>query len=50
MPYAIRGGYVVNTETGEKKNKTPLPLKKLKRYLRTLQAIEHGWTKPKKSG
>ena len=38
MPYKIVGSYVVNTDTGAKKNKTPLPKPALQRYLKALYA------------
>ena len=45
MPYAIRGKKVVKTNTGELVGHSEDP----KMYLKTLQAIEHGWKPPKKS-
>ena len=39
MPYAIKGKTVYKKNTGEKVGDSANP----KRYLRTLQAIEHGW-------
>lgn len=45
MPYAIKGRSVVKKSTGKVVGKSSNP----KKYLRTLQAIEHGW-KPKPKG
>lgn len=44
MPYAIRGNTVIKKTTGTIVGKSKNP----KRYLRTLQAIEHGWKPNKK--
>ena len=43
MPYKIKGNAVVKKTTGKVVGHSKNP----KRYLRTLQAIEHGW-KPDK--
>jgi len=43
MPYVIRDGGVYRADTGKKVGKSRNP----KKYLRVLNAIEHGW-KPKK--
>lgn len=40
MPYEIRGKFVYNTETGEKKNKKPLSHERALRYMRALYAVE----------
>lgn len=40
MPYEIRGQYVYNTETGERKNTKPLSHERLVRYMRALYAVE----------
>jgi len=45
MPYAIRGKTVVKKDTGKVVGHSSNP----KKYLRTLQAIEHGWKPKKKS-
>ena len=42
MPYAIKGGKVIKKDTGKVVGKSKNP----KKYLRTLQAVEHGWKKP----
>jgi len=42
MPYAIKGNTVIKKNTGEVVGHSKNP----KKYLRTLQAVEHGW-KPK---
>lgn len=42
MPYAIKGKCVVKKNSGKKVGCSKNP----KKYLRTLQAVEHGW-KPK---
>lgn len=42
MPYAIKGNTVIKKNTGKVVGHSKNP----KRYLRTLQAVEHGW-KPK---
>ncbi len=39
MPYAIRGGAVIKKNTGKVVGHSKNP----KKYLRTLQAIEHGF-------
>ena len=39
MPYAIKGNMVVKKNTGKVVGHSKNP----KRYLRTLQAVEHGW-------
>ncbi len=44
MPYRIRGRSVVNTKTGKVVGHSKNP----KKYLRVLNAIEHGWRPPKK--
>ena len=41
VPYHIVGAYVVNKETGERKNKRPMPRARLKKYMRALYAREH---------
>lgn len=38
MPFKISGNYVVNSETGQRKNKTPLPRARLQKYLKALYA------------
>ena len=43
MPYAIKDGTVVKANTGKVVGHSRNP----KKYLRTLQAVEHGW-KPTK--
>ena len=45
MPYAIRGNTVIKKDTGKIVGKSNNP----KRYLRTLQAVEHGWKPATKS-
>jgi hypothetical protein len=45
MPYAIRGNAVVKKKTGKVVGRSKSP----KKYLRTLQAVEHGW-KPSGKG
>lgn len=40
MPYAIKGKSVIKKNTGKLVGHSKNP----KKYLRTLQAIEHGWT------
>ena len=42
MPYAIKGKAVIKKNTGKVVGHSKNP----KKYLRTLQAVEHGW-KPK---
>lgn len=44
MPYAIRGNAVIKKTTGKVVGHSKDP----KRYLRTLEAIDHGWTPPNK--
>ena len=39
MPYAIRGNTVIKKNTGKVVGHSKNP----KKYLRTLQAVEHGW-------
>lgn len=39
MPYAIKGGAVVKKDSGKVVGRSKNP----KKYLKTLQAIEHGW-------
>lgn len=39
MPYKIKGNAVVKKDTGKVVGRSKNP----KKYLRTLQAIEHGW-------
>ena len=39
MPYKIKGKSVVKADTGKLVGKSNNP----KKYLRTLQAVEHGW-------
>jgi hypothetical protein len=43
MPYAIKGNSVVKKDTGKVVGHSSNP----KAYLKTLEAVEHGW-KPKK--
>jgi len=43
MPYTIKGNKVVKKTTGKVVGKSENP----KKYLRVLEAVEHGW-KPKK--
>ena len=45
MPYKIKGNKVVKKDSGKVVGKSKNP----KKYLRTLQAVEHGW-KPRKQG
>lgn len=45
MPYARRGNTVVKKSTGEVVGHSKRP----KKYMRVLQAVEHGWKKPKKA-
>ncbi len=44
MPYAIRGNKVIKKDTGEVVGTSKNP----KKYLRVLQAVEHGWKPGKK--
>ena len=44
MPYAIKGNKVVKKGTGKLVGKSKNP----KKYLRVLQAVEHGWVPGKK--
>lgn len=44
MPYKIKGKTVVKADTGKVVGHSKSP----KKYLHTLQAIEHGWVPPKK--
>lgn len=44
MPYKIVGNTIVKKSTGKKVGKSKNP----KKYLRTLQAVEHGWRPTKK--
>lgn len=39
MPYSIKGSAVVKADSGKVVGHSRNP----KRYLRTLQAVEHGW-------
>ncbi|HRT84648.1 MAG TPA: hypothetical protein P5523_08425 [Bacteroidales bacterium] len=43
MPYKIKGNKVVKKSTGKVVGKSKNP----KKYLRVLQAVEHGWRKKK---
>lgn len=43
MPYSIKGSNVINKDTGKVVGKTKNP----KKYMRTLQAIEHGFVPSK---
>ena len=43
MPYTRRGNTVVKKNTGEVVGHSKNP----KKYMRVLQAVEHGWKKPK---
>lgn len=45
MPYAIKGNRVIKKDTGKTVGKSKSP----KKYLRTLQAVEHGWKPPKRA-
>ena len=45
MPYKIKGNSVVKANTGKLVGHSSNP----KKYLRVLQAVEHGW-KPNRSG
>lgn len=45
MPYKISGKKVVKKDTGKIVGKSNNP----KKYLRVLQAVEHGWVPGKKS-
>lgn len=38
MPYKIVGAHVVNSDTGQKMNKAPMSVPRLKRYLKALYA------------
>ena len=42
MPYEIKGKMVVKRDTGKVVGHSKNP----KKYIRTLQAIEHGWKPP----
>jgi hypothetical protein len=46
MPYKLQetddGFYVINTETGERKNKKPMPRERANKYMRALYAVEGG--------
>jgi hypothetical protein len=44
MPYSIRGNTVIKTATGKVVGHSSNP----KKYLRTLQAVEHGFIPKKK--
>jgi hypothetical protein len=44
MPYAVRGNTVVKRTTGKVVGHSKDP----KKYMRVLQAVEHGWTPTKK--
>lgn len=44
MPYAIKGKTVIKANTGKVVGHSINP----KKYLRVLNAVEHGWTPPKK--
>ncbi len=44
MPYTIKGNTVVKKDTGKVVGHSKNP----KKYMRTLQAIEHGWKPSKK--
>lgn len=44
MPYKIKGKTVVKSDTGKVVGHSNNP----KKYIRTLQAVEHGWVPPKK--
>jgi len=44
MPYAIRGKTVVKKNTGKVVGRSSNP----KKYIRVLQAVEHGWKPPQK--
>lgn len=44
MPYARKGNTIVKKDTGEVVGHSKNP----KKYLRVLQAVEHGWEPPKK--
>lgn len=46
MPYKIIGNSVVKRDTGKIVGKSKNP----KRYLRVLQAVEHGWKPSKRYG
>jgi hypothetical protein len=43
MPYKIKGNKIIKKTTGKVVGKSKNP----KKYLRVLQAVEHGW-KPKR--
>jgi hypothetical protein len=45
MPYKIKGNTVVKKNTGEVVGHSKSP----KKYMRVLQAVEHGWKPSKKS-
>ena len=42
MPYAIKGNTVIKKNTGKLVGKSKNP----KKYMRVLQAVEHGWKVP----
>lgn len=44
MPYKIKGNSVIKKTTGKVVGHSKNP----KKYLRTLQAVEHGWTPTKR--
>jgi hypothetical protein len=45
MPYAIKGNTVVKKDIGKVVGHSSNP----KKYMRVLQAVEHGWTPPSKT-
>ena len=45
MPYAIKNGTVIKKNTGKVVGKSKNP----KKYMRVLQAVEHGWKPTKKN-
>ncbi len=46
MPYERKGAVVYKKDTGKKVGGSK-SAKGAKKYLRVLQAVEHGWQKPK---
>jgi hypothetical protein len=44
MPYSLKGKSVIKSDTGKVVGHSSNP----KKYLRTLNAVEHGWTPGKK--
>lgn len=46
MPYKIIGNSIVKKDTGKVVGHSADP----KKYIRVLQAVEHGWNPPKRKG